>query len=104
MIKCKLCKHAPFKTWAQYDHHHKRIHGTTDETGVPRMDLTAALNQARVYVPMAPADKQMEVARGERTIREAAWHAGKLNPLIGFDKVSSEPVWDTERNIVCDTE
>lgn len=100
MIKCQLCRHLSFKTWEQYNKHHKKAHLTTDEMGLPRMDLSTALNQARVYVPMAPADKQMEVTRGESTIREAAWLAGKLNPLIGYDKVSSEPIWDTERNIV----
>jgi hypothetical protein len=70
------------------------------ETGVPRLDLTAALEPPRVYKKMDPAVKQMAVDKLEGNIRTDAWQAARLNPLIGSDTLSCEPIWDKERNVL----
>jgi hypothetical protein len=97
IITCDICKRRGFRSWDQYREHHRRQHSVTDDMGLPRLDFS---DQARAYVPMDPAEKQAEVTRGETAIREIAWTHGRLNPLIGCDKVSIEPKWDSERNIL----
>lgn len=72
----------------------------TDEMGVPRLDFTYALNQARVYKPMDSIKKQEEIVKRETLIRETAWFENKLNPLIGTDTFSSEPIWDVGGNVL----
>jgi hypothetical protein len=98
MPSCGFCGKGNFRTWKRYEEHHKNAHNVSMDSGVPRLDLNT--DQARTYHPMDPADKQAEVTRGERAIREAAWIDGRLNPLVGCDKVSIEPEWDSERNII----
>jgi hypothetical protein len=100
MIKqCSICERN-FKSWHHYQEHQRQRHNITDETGVPRLNLTLGMDQARVYKPMDLLEKQIAVTKVELAIREMAWISNQLNPLIGCDKISVEPVWNKEREVI----
>jgi hypothetical protein len=88
MNTCVRCGNIRFNSWVVYRDHMKEMHDRL------------VFSPAKKYVPMDLADKQIEVTRGETTVRSLAWALGKYNPLIGCDKVSVEPEWDGERNIL----
>lgn len=100
MPACPICGNEGFKTWQQYNEHHKRKHNVTLETGVPRLDLGAELQPARQFKEMDKAKKREIVEAMESRIRADAWLARKLNPLIGTDKQSSEPVWNENLEVL----
>lgn len=97
---CQICGLRGLKSWAEYQTHHKSKHNVTIETGVPTLDFTELLAKPRQHVPMDKVLKQSIVERVETNMRVDAWQAHRLNPLIGTDKISGEPLWDADLNVL----
>ena len=78
----------------------KRHFKTSDESGLPRIDLIRFLEQPRVYKAMCPIRKQEIIDKIESDLRMIAWIQNKLNMLIGQDKNSVEPVWNDKKEVL----
>jgi hypothetical protein len=100
MPKCLICGFKGFKTWREYHSHYATIHVTTIETGIATIDFGKLLEPVKAYIKLDKAVKQAIVEKQETVLRLKAWEQSQLNPLIGTDSYSSEPVWNEQREVI----
>lgn len=100
MSNCQICGMSGFKNWKEYNDHHRHRHNVSMDTGVPRLDFTEMLNVPKVFKSMDKAIKTKIVEKVETKMRLTAWENRQLNPLIGTDNISTEPVWNDKGEVI----
>lgn len=97
---CQICGTKGFKTWEAFNHHHQARHNVKPLESQARAFVVDSTEPKQVFKSLDPAEKREIVERIETRIRLNAWDEIRLNPLIGEDINSVEPIWDKERNIL----
>jgi hypothetical protein len=97
-----------FKPWQmQFDHREPRekLFGIAGGHHLPKWAIIKEIAKCDIVCANCHADRTYQrkneiVQRVETRLRVDAWQTVRLNLLIGTDTMSSEPVWDKERNIL----
>lgn len=96
LMLCYICGRSDFKSFEHFKMHHKNVHNVfhlgqeNKSREIPTMPLVSLL----------PSEKKDIVIKLENKLREKAWTEGKLNPLVGEDRITKEPVWNYNREVL----
>lgn len=77
--------------------HHKNVH-SVHPLGQHEARHKDVINVP--FVALLPDKKREIVIRLETKLREKAWSDKKLNPFIGEDKTTREPIWNENGEVL----
>lgn len=94
---CYICGRSDFKSYEHFKMHHKNVHnvhplGQSERKHKDVIDVP--------FVALLPDKKREIVTRLETKLREKAWLENKLNPFIGEDKITKEPMWNEQKEVL----